>query len=104
MTICPASVPVRWSFAGSQKGQRENRARHSDPEGGAEELEGILNAGDILMAGPMERGGRQDEDRAIDEEREHEGGGRVDGGEFDGLTPALGVLSKFRVWTTEEWR
>ena len=40
------------------------------------------------MARPVERGGGEDEDGGVDEEGEHEGDARIDGGELDRLAAA----------------
>ncbi len=70
----------------------EERAGQADAEHGAEEVKGVLDLRHVLMARPVERGRREDEDGGIDEEREHERDARIDGGEFDGLAFALGGL------------
>ena len=44
------------------------------------------------MTGPMKRGCGENENRAVNKEREHEGDSRIDGGEFDRLAFAFGRL------------
>jgi len=44
------------------------------------------------MTGSMKRGCGENENRAVNKEREHEGDSRIDGCEFDRLAFALGRL------------
>ena len=50
----------------------EERARHAHAEQRAEQLEGVLDFRDVLVARPMKSCGRENEDGGVDEEREHE--------------------------------
>ena len=65
-------------LAGGQQRHGEERAGDADAEHRAEQFVGVLDFRHVLMSGPMKGGGGEDQDRGVDEEREHEGEGRID--------------------------
>ena len=54
-----------------------------------QQLVGVADLGDVLVAGAVERRRRHHEDRGVDEEREHQRDGGIDRREADRLAPAL---------------
>src|SRR4030095_16411688 len=76
-------------LSGSEQGHREKGTGHADAQQRTEQFISILNFRDLLVPRPMENRGRQYQDRAVDEQSEHERPAGVDGGELDRLAPAL---------------
>src|SRR5205823_2029480 len=76
-------------LSGSEQGHREKGTGHADAQQRAEQFIGVLNFRDLLVPRPMENRGCQYQDRAVDEQSEHECGAGVDGGKLDRLAPAL---------------
>ena len=105
MTICPASVPVSvefWPDASSASAKSVLATGHAEHR--REQLVGVLDLRDVLAL-PVERRGRDDEDRAVDEQREHQRDGRIDRRELDRLAPCRSaVRSYLRVCTIDECR
>ena len=89
ITIWPASVPVIVEFwPEASSATREQRAGERHAQQRREQLVGVLDLGDVGAAGRVEGRGGQDQDRGVDEERERQRHGAVDGGEPDRLALA----------------
>ena len=96
ITIWPASVPVRVEFCpDASKRDGEKNAGETHAQKRTEQFVGVLNFRHVLMPGPMKHRRRQNQDRGIDEKREHQRAGRVDGREFDRLAFAFRRLLEF---------
>ena len=96
MTICPASVPVSVEFCPEASSARANKMLAPvTPSSARQQFVGVLDRRHILMARPVKRRRRENENGAVDEQREHERHGRINRGELDGLAFAAGVLLVF---------
>jgi hypothetical protein len=82
-------------LAGGQECKGKKSARDADAESGAEEFVGILDFGDVVVTGPVKSSSGEHEKRAVDKEREHQGGRGIDGGVFDGFAPAFRIQLVF---------
>ena len=82
-------------MAGSQKREGKERAGHRDAQHRAEQFVGVLNLLDVVLTACVKSRGRNDENCRVDEQREHQGGGGVNGGKLDGLGLAFGGLLVF---------
>ena len=106
MTIWPASVAVMVEFCPEASSASANSVlARGDAERGRQQAVGVLDLGHLGLAGGVEGGRGQDQDRGIDEEREAQRHGAVDGGEPERL--ALGPRASAprpRVCTIEECR
>ena len=95
MTICPASVPVSVAFWPEQRSKQ--RARHRRVEERRQELVRVRDVGHVLIAGAREGRGSHHENRAVNEEREHERHRRIDrrkAGRFAFALEGVEVLSR----------
>ena len=106
ITICPASVPVSVAFWPEQSSATANSVlRQRRAEQRREQLVGVLDLGDLVVAGAVEGGGRHDQDRGVDEEREHQRDRRVDGREAGSPRACRRCVSRYlRVCTIDECR
>ena len=86
ITIWPASVPVMVEFWPEASSATANRVlANVVPEQRRQQPVRIADVGDLLMAGLMEGGRRQDQDRRVDEEGEQQRHGGIERGEADRL-------------------
>ena len=70
-------------MTGGQKREREKRARTGHAEHRREEFVGILDFGDIVPTAGVKGCGGNNQDRGIDEEREHQRERRINCRELD---------------------
>ena len=82
-------------LSGREQRDCEKNAGETYAEKRTQQFVGVLNFRHVLMSGPMKHCRRENENRRIDEKREHQSAGRVDCCEFDRLTFALRRLFKF---------
>ena len=81
ITIWPASVPVSVEFCpDASRASAKTTLAPRRAEQRRQQLVGILDLGDVGVAGRMKRGRSDDQDRGIDEERERERDRRVENG------------------------
>src|SRR5947207_14543153 len=79
----------------SEKSDGEEDAGETDSQKRTEQFIGVLNLSYILMTGPVKGGSSQNQDRAVNEQSEHQGHGGIDGGKLDRLTFAPRCLLEF---------
>ncbi len=82
-------------LARAEQRHREQHARHRRAEQRREQLIGVADLGDVLVPFAVEHRRRHDQDRGVDEEREHQRHRRVDRREPDRLALVLGQVAVF---------
>ena len=105
-TTCPASVPVSVEFwPEASSASAKTHAGRARAEQRREQLVGILDRRDVLVARPMKHRRGEDEDGGVDQQREHEREAPESmlANRIASRRPA-GVFSKARVCTMAEWR
>jgi hypothetical protein len=78
----------RGVLPGSEQSAREKSARKAGAEDGTEEFVGLGDIGDFVEAAGVERGGAEDKDGGVDEQREKQG----DSGIEDGVTQGFALF------------
>ena len=78
--------------AAAQERDREQRRRDRGAEQRHEQRVRLAEFGDLGAAGLVEGRGGEDQDRGVDEQREHQGRGRVDRGKAQRLPLFAGVV------------
>ena len=79
-------------LSGCKQRNRKHNARNANAQQRTEQFVGFLDLGHVLMPGPMKHCCCNDQNRRVNEQREHERKGGVDCRKFDRLPPAPGRL------------